>query len=88
MGEVFFCQECHQRVDLLADEYTIPNRATARTKAQWVYSHAKCVENREAEGPISTPAMQELLSRMLDDHLAAKDDAALRRLGLQRIADP
>jgi uncharacterized protein YlaI len=48
MAEVFLCQTCHQRLDLKGDEYVVTNKAIARTKSQWVYSHVRCVEGRDA----------------------------------------
>ena len=89
MGEIFLCQECHQRVDLATDEYVVSNKATARTKSQWVYSHAKCVEDREPFTKKTHAEMEEVLHRMLETRIGGMDAEALRRLGLQRIeGDP
>jgi len=92
MAEIFLCQECHQRVSLDADEYVIPNRATARTKSQWVYSHAKCVEGHDVSSAghdvPSAEEAEQLIQKGLELHIARMDAEGLRRLGLQRIESP
>ena len=85
MGEIFLYQECRQRMDLATDEYVIPNRATARSKAQWVYSHVKCLEGRESFSKMSDSEVKRLSCEMLEVHLSGMDAGTLRRLGLQRI---
>ena len=87
MTEVFLCQTCHQRLDLKSDEYVVTNKATARTKSQWVYSHVRCVEGRDAPLGMGATEMETLFRTMLEEHISGMDAAALRRLGLQRIED-
>jgi len=87
MAEVFLCQTCHQRLDLKSDEYVVTNKATARTKSQWVYSHVRCVEGRDAPLGMGATEMETLFRTMLEEHISGMDAAALRRLGLQRIED-
>jgi hypothetical protein len=60
MAEVFLCQTCHQRLDLKSDEYVVTNKATARTKSQWVYSHVRCVEGRDAPLGMSATEVETL----------------------------
>jgi hypothetical protein len=91
MGEIFLCEECRQRLDLATDEYAIPNRATARSKSQRVYAHARCVEGKVTLLSEIRKMSDMELHRRLQEHLEADiaglDDETLRRLGLQRIEE-
>ena len=76
MAEVFLCQTCHQRLDLKSAEYVVTNKATARTKSQWVYSHVRCVEGRDAPPGMSATEVETLFRTMLEEHISGMDAAA------------
>jgi hypothetical protein len=91
MPEVLLCQDCRGRLDPDKDEYVVPNRATAKTKAQWVYAHATCAEGSGGFAASmkekSDAEMEALHKRMMEEHIRGLSDEALRALGLQRTTD-
>jgi hypothetical protein len=86
LPEIFLCPECRKRVDLQDEEYVIPNRATAKSKAQWIYAHVACSELRI--GDMSDSELERRFQEMLETHLAGLSDERLSELGLQRRPRP
>lgn len=80
--EILLCPECHERVDLEHDDYVVTNRDTARMRHNRLYAHFRCV--RAPGKPIQDISDMEVeaIHRRI---LSELDDAAMERLGIQRI---
>ena len=81
MPEVHPCQQCRKAVDIREagkQRYVIPNKATARSREQWVYSHYRCWVS--SASPAAPMDVRELLRNILLD----AGDETFRLLGLQR----